>query len=140
MKNKKSIKEIAKDVLAMARGTLVIDECAKQLAIPLSLRNIHIIEPIHGEKDDDIIKRLLPNRIIVTKNVKDFKDYASSFDFGIIDISKLKFIDSEKDPIKNETVKIISKALSDYSIWSKRHGFILTLHDSGKHTYQDLID
>jgi len=135
MKNEK----IIKDALAMARGTLVIDECVKELAQPLS-NNIHIIQPIPGEDDKDIIKRLLPNRIIVTKNPKDFKSYASSYDIGIIDLSKLSFIDPLQDDIENKTVSLISKAIIEFNLWSKRHGFILTLRDSGKHIYKDLTE
>jgi hypothetical protein len=135
MKNEK----IIKDVLAMARGTLVIDECVKELAQPLS-SNIHIIEPIPGEDDKYIIKRLLPNRIIVTKNPKDFKNYASSYDIGIIDLSKLSFIDPLQDGIENKTVNLISKVLMDFNLWSKRHGFIITLRDNGKHLYRDLTE
>lgn len=136
MKNEK----IIKDVLAMARGTLVIDECVKELSSPLSLSNIHVIEPKLGEKDEEIIQRLLPNRILVTKNPDDFKSFASSFDIGIIDLSKLKFIDSNEKPAKNKTVKLISDAIIKYALWSKRHGFVLVLHDNGKHVYKDLTE
>ena len=132
--------EIVKDVLAMVRGTLVIDENVKELSKPLSTKNIHIIEPIPGEKDEDIIRRLLPNRIIVTKNPKDFKSHASSYDIGIIDVSKLKFIDSTQDAFKNKTVQMISDAITEFSLWSKRHGFMLTLHENGKHVFKNLTE
>jgi len=132
--------KIIKDVLAMARGTLVIDENVKELAKPLALKNIHIVEPTPGEKDDDIIRRLLPNRIIITKNPNDFKNHASSYDFGIIDVSKLKFIDPEQNEFKNKTVEIISNAIIKFSLWSKRHGFILILHDNKKHVFNDLTE
>lgn len=133
-------KSVAKNVLAMARGTLVVDECAKILVVPLSAMNIHVLSPKAGEKDPEIIERLLPNRIIVTKNPDDFKRHASSYDIGIIDVSKLKFIDSNPSPSINKTVQIISEAIIKFSLWSKRHGFIITLYDSKEPLYRDLTE
>lgn len=136
----KTENKFTQNFLAMARGTLVIDECVQELAPPLEKRNIHVIVP-HPEEDDDlIIKRLLPNRIIVTKNPNDFKRDASSYDIGIIDVSKLKFIDSDPDPVKNKTVKIISDAIMDFSLWSKRHGFIITLYNNKKAVFKELTN
>jgi hypothetical protein len=135
---KKPTNIMMRNVLAMARGTVVVDECCKELVKPLSESNIHVVEPHPKEKDEDIIRRLLPNRIIITKNPEDFKRHASSYDIGIIDISKLKFIDSDPSPTKNKTVQIISEAIIDFNLWSKRHGFIITLHENGKHMIRDL--
>jgi len=132
----KNIKKIAKNIMAMGRGTLIIDECVKELALPIKNKNIHVIEPLPGEKDNDIIERLLPNRIIVTKNPKDFINHASSYDIGVIDVSKLKFIDPS--PKNNKTVQIISDAIIKFDLWSIRHGFIITLHENGKHLFKDL--
>lgn len=134
----KMANKVAKTFIAMARGTLVVDECIKEIAAALRSSNIHIIEPQPGEKDKDIIERLLPNRIIVTKNSVDFKNFASSYDFGIIDISKLKYIDSSISPSQNKTVRLISDAIIKFNLWSIRHGFILTLHDNGKHVFKEL--
>jgi hypothetical protein len=135
-----SIKNVVKNVLAMARGTLVIDECVQELAKPLSASNIHIITTKPGEKDEQIIERLLPNRIIVTKNPDDFKGHASSYDIGIIDVSKLKFLDPNPSPTKNKTVQSISNAIIEFSLWSKRHGFIITLYDNKKPVFKELTE
>ena len=140
MKNVNLAKKIIGNVLAMARGTLVIDENVLELAQPLEQRNIHIITPEPGEKDEQILRRLLPNRIIVTKNPNDFRKHASSYDFGIIDVSKLKFVDPNSSPTKNKSVQAISDALSQYSLWSKRHGFIITLYDDKEPLYRDLTE
>ena len=129
-----------KRVIAMARGTLVIDENVLELVPPFRAGNFHIITPYAGEKDEDIVERLLPNRMIVTKNPDDFKKYASSYDIGIIDISKLKFIDSEKSPIKNKTFKIISDAIIEHSLWSVRHGFIITLYNNKVPVFKELTN
>jgi hypothetical protein len=133
-------KRIVRNVIAMARGTLIVDECVKELSAPLKANNMHIIEPHPGEKYEEIIERLLPNRIIVTKNPEDFKKHASSQDIGIIDISKLNFVDPSPSPSRNKTVQIISEAIIKFNLWSIRHGFIITLHDNGKHFFKDLTD
>ena len=129
-----------RDVLAMARGTLVVDECVQELVPPLSASNIHVITPHTREKDEEIIERLLPNRILVTKNPDDFRRHASSYDFGIIDVSKLRFIDPDPSPTKNKTVRAISDAIIKHSLWSVRHGFILTRYDDKDSVFKDLTE
>lgn len=140
MKNTKLAKNVVNNVIAMARGTMVVDECVQELALPLSASNIHVISPQPGEKDEQIIERLLPNRIIVTKNPDDFKKHASSYDIGIIDVSKLKFLDPNPSPTKNKTVQAISAAIIKFSLWSKRHGFIVTLYDNKEPTFTELTE
>ena len=129
-----------RDVLAMARGTLVVDECVPELVSPLSASNIHVVTPHTLEKDEEIIERLLPNRILVTKNPDDFRRHASSYDFGIIDVSKLRFIDPDPSPTKNKTVRAISDAIIKHSLWSVRHGFILTRYDDKDSVFKDLTE
>lgn len=125
---------------AMSRGVLVVDENIEALAAALREANIRVITPRKGTLDAQIKTELLPGRILVTKNTKDFKDEASSYEYGIISLDKLKFIDTEKSPAKNSTVALISKAIIKHNLWAKRHGFLLTLHDSGEHHYEDLVD
>lgn len=137
---KSKLNRIVHNVIAMARGTLVVDECVSELAIPLSANNIHVITPQPGEKDEQIIERLLPNRIIVTKNPNDFKKHASSYDIGIIDVSKLSFLDSNQSPTKNKTVQAISNVIIKFSLWSKRHGFIITLYDKKEPIFIELTE
>jgi len=126
--------------VAMSRGTLVIDENAFELVPSFEASNFHIIKPYPGEKDKDMIPRLLPNRIIVTKNPVDFKGFASSYDIGIIDISKLKFVDPDPNPTVNKTFRAISDAIIKHSLWSIRHGFIITLYNDRDPVLTDLTD
>lgn len=126
--------------VAMAKGTVVVDENVQFLAPMLRAVNIRTIVPRSGMDDDDIVEQLLSNRMIVTRNSKDFVDKASSYDFGIVSLDALAFIDSDENPAKNKTVQLISKALIDFGLWSKRHGFLIELHDDGKHAYRDLTE
>ncbi|MBI2377404.1 MAG: hypothetical protein HYV07_25610 [Deltaproteobacteria bacterium] len=100
--------------------------------------NLRVIVPEAGMSDDRIKSQLLPNRIIITRNAKDFVYEASSYDYGIIGLENLSYIDPEPDPGKNQTAQLISKAIIDHGLWSKRSGFILMLENNGRHRYQDL--
>jgi hypothetical protein len=123
--------------MMMARGLLVVDESLSQLVAPLTELGIRVIEPLRGESDQDIAQRLLPGRIFLTRNIKDFARYAYGMEFGIISLDGLDFVDPQPDESKNLTVKIILNALLTYELWSKRNGFILELKDDGNHVYKE---
>lgn len=126
-------------VHAMARGTVVLDENVSQLETALTRRNIRVLKPHPGTPDDEIKSRLLPNRIIITNNTKDFVDDASSYDYGIISLEGLPFIDPDGTEA-NKTVQLISKAIADHGLWARRHGFIVRLVENGRASFQPLTD
>jgi hypothetical protein len=74
----------------------------------------------------------------VTKNTQDFLDDAPVFDYGIIGLEALRFIDSSSSYKKNKTVQMISKAISKHGLISKRTGFVLMLKPNGKHVFKNL--
>jgi hypothetical protein len=123
---------------AMARGTLVVDENVQALAAALKDANIRVIIPPSGMPDEQIKPALLSNRIIVTRNSKDFVHDASVYDCGIVSLDKLSFIDASPNYETNKTAQLISRAIKDYDLWSKRSGFILVLHDNGRHVLRPL--
>lgn len=125
-------------VEVMSRGTVIVDENVQALAGALRKRNLRVIIPRQGMDDATIKSELLPHRIFITKNAKDFVYEASSYEYGIIALENLSFIDPEPDPTKNKTAQIISKAIIDHGLWSKRHGFILILNENGGHQYHEL--
>jgi CCR4-NOT transcriptional regulation complex NOT5 subunit len=86
-------------------------------------------------EDDKIKEQVLANRILITKNTKDFEEDVSSYDFGIIALEALSFIDPDSSD-KNQTVKLISRAISKHSLWSARQGFIARLKDDGSVTLE----
>ena len=133
-----------KQVLGMARGFLVLDaNDALGLADALSQMNFHTItiqvpkgQHKKGLSDDQIIKEKLGGRILITKNAKDFIAAAPIYDFGIISLEDLSFIDKDKSQ-KNKTAKMISKAITEFSLGSQK-AFILTLKATGKHQFTAL--
>jgi hypothetical protein len=125
-------------VVGMARGYLVVDENVLALAEPLAKLNIHVITPSRGMKDEKIAKELLGGRIIVTKNPDDFVELAPVYDFGIIALDNLKYIDTSNDASKNATVKAINAAIVKHKLWGKPKAFKVTLKDQGASTIEDL--
>ena len=123
-------------MMMMARGAVVIDENLTQLAPGMKALNIHVITPKPGESDEDIADRLLVNRIFITRNTKDFLKYAPGLSIGIIGLEGIKFIDTNPTT-KNKTIQIISDAIIQLQLWSKKNGFYLELKEDGKHNYQD---
>lgn len=125
---------MARKVLAMARGIVVLDENVSGMESELHKRNIKVI-PIPKGTDDEIIKRhYLPGRIIITANSRHFIADASSYEYGIIALDKIKF----KDPKKMAT--IVSDAFIKEKLWSKSHGFIIELDDKGEGEFRNLTD
>ena len=126
-------------VVAMARGVIVLDENLQQLKAALESMNIKVIVPKAGTSDDDIKSTLLPHRIFITKNTKDFIADASVFEYGIIALEHIDFIDKSRDQTNQTAAKLISKAIQDFSLWSKGHGFLLALKPSGVHEITNLV-
>ncbi len=115
---------------SMARGTIVIDENLENLSEHLAEKNIKIIRIPKGTSDYSILNTYLSGRIFITANTKDFIRDISSIEFGLISADNLKQI-----PPK-DLAKIISDAIIDFSLWSKR-AFLLVLHKNKKHEFKD---
>lgn len=130
-----SIKEtiISKLTVAMSRGVIVLDENVQNLKPELQDKNIRIISVNPSTKDPKIITDILPNRIFITNNSKDFVQSAAEYDIGIIATEHVN-----KDP--KALSAMISKALTSNSLWSKKHGWILILKSEGQHEFKELVD
>lgn len=115
---------------SMARGTIVVDENLENLGVFLAKRNIKVIKIPKGTSDYSILNDYLSGRIFITANTKDFIKDISSIEFGLISADNLK-----KLPPEN-LVKLISDAIIQYSLWSKR-AFLLVLHRDNKHEFKD---
>ena len=123
--------------VAMARGVLVLDEDLQALESALRARNIRVIRPPVGTSDDAIKEHFLPGRILVTRNVRDFENDVSSYEFGLIGVTT-SFIDPEPGPA-NKTVKAISDAIQQHGLWALGRGFIVLVSDNGS-TFTPKLD
>jgi len=123
--------------IGMARGFVVLDENLYELETALEKCNLHVITPEAGMADKAIAKKLLGGRILITKNSKDFIKLAPIYDFGIIALENLKYIDPSKDD-SNETASLISDILSEAKLWSKREAFIVTVKSDKTYSIRNL--
>lgn len=123
---------------AMARAVLVVDENVKSLAPALREANFRIVVPPEAMSDEDIKASMMSHRILVTKNTKDFLKDAPIFEYGIISLEALKFIDSDMTYKKNSTARMISEAISEFNLVSERGGFVLFLKPEGSHVFKKL--
>jgi hypothetical protein len=118
----------------MSRGRVVLDENLEEIANELRKKNIIVLQPQKGMKDDDIKENMLSGRLFITNNSKDFINDATSYEFGIMSTERIKFKDSKK------LSKMISDAIINFNLWSKDKPFIITLHEDGKHSFKSLTD
>ena len=123
---------------AMARGVVVLDEDLCGLEPALTDANIMVVKPPPGMDGEEIRESLLSHRVIVTKNPAAFIDDAPVYEYGVIALNKLKAIDSAASYRKNKTVRLLSKAMSQYKLWAKGAKFLLELREDGRHRLEEL--
>jgi len=106
-------------ILAMSRGTVVLDENLKDLKSYLQERNIRVFEAPAGFSDS-LVAIFASGRILVTNNTKDFKIAAAEHEFGIIATEGCTRNAQDLGPA-------VSKALIENSLWSQTKPFIFHL-------------
>lgn len=116
---------------SMARGIVVLDENISSISEALSDRNLRVLNIIPGMNDELIKQTVLSGRIFITNNSIDFIYDAKKLEYGIISTENVR----DKDPEK--LARLISQAIVKHSLWSKKHGFIAMLSDSGS-TFKQL--
>lgn len=90
---------------SMARAVFVVDENVDFLGPSLKEANFRVFVPHKGMTDPQIKEELLAHRIIVTRNTKDFIDDAPIYDYGIIGLEGLPFVDSAPKLANNTTAR-----------------------------------
>jgi len=135
--NTKLVKALRK-CIGMARGIIVLDENLYELEDALIEANMRVVTPEPGMSDKTIAKKLAVGRILITKNSKDFLRFAPMYDFGIIALENLKYIDPSKDD-SNRTVSLISEIITDANLWSRSTAFIVTVKNDNTYTIKDLV-
>jgi hypothetical protein len=131
------LKEALRRCVGMARGFVVLDENLFELKESLEKYNLHVVLPKPGMSDPDIAKAYLGGRILITKNSKDFIEFAPVYDFGIIALENVKYIDTAKD-ISNQTSKLISKILVRGKLWSRLGAFLVKVKANGSFDIEKL--
>lgn len=139
MKNKiadkitKKIQDYSK--LAMSRGRVIVDENLSGIINHLTNKNIRVDTPRKGESDRSI-QRLIGNRIFITNNSKDFKEFAAETETWIIATEKVRHL------MDHELAELISKLLREHKLFSKpvRNGMLLTINRNKKLSIKRITD
>ena len=90
-----------------------------------------------GTPDEELFHQMMQT-FVLTKNVDDFKVEAVIYDFDIIDIRQIKFIDKEKTRT-NETSKKIASAIRESGITHKKGYFQLIIKADGSWDLVQLV-
>ena len=132
---KKLIKLIArKEILSHARRsklTILIDENIETLKNSLIEMGYRVLVLRKGLQDPEI-QQLAQGSAILTKNSKHFIEDAPIYDYDVIGIEDIKFLDNDETE-NNLTAKKISKAIRSSQFYNIRGNFLLKVHDNGKY-------
>lgn len=117
--------------------TILVDENLRGLAPALEDDGFKVVLTEPG-LTDEALKRQARGWAILTKNSRDFVDDAVPYDYDVIGVEDIKFID-DKSSRANETVRKISNAVRRSQIGTRRGNFLLKILDDGSYHLQQLI-
>lgn len=117
--------------------TIMLDENLLELKDGLKDAGFKVITLRQGMSDEDI-GELSEGHAILTKNSKDFLKNAKPFDYDIISVELIKFIDTAKTR-KNHTVQKIANAVRDSKFYLLRGNFLLRIRDNGTYQIEDIL-
>jgi hypothetical protein len=129
------------DVIELAKGshyTLVIDENIATLRGGLQDEGYKVLVAPKGASDGEIKELAGRGWTIVTKNSRDFVEDAVHFDYDVIAIENLKFIDDRQDRA-NETVVKIANALRRSKLATRKGNFLLRINYDGSFHLEQLV-
>jgi hypothetical protein len=121
------------DVLELAKGayyTILLDGNLCSLEPGLEDDGLKVVLPPAGATDEDIKQIAKGGWTIATKNSQDFVDDALHYDYDIIALEDVRFIDSKPDRT-NQTVSKITGALMRSQLASRKGNFVLKIRDDG---------
>jgi len=129
----------AKDLVELSKQgyfTIVLDENLRFLERALEDDGFKVIMP-HQGLTDQALEAKARGWAILTKNSKDFVDDAVRYDYDVIAVEDIKFIDHKTDRA-NETVRKISTAVRRSQLATRKGNFCLTIRDNGSFHYKPL--
>ena len=139
MKGFQSFTEEATDLVELSKQgyfTIMLDENLRVLELALEDDGFKVVVPLQGQKDE-ALKRKLRGWAILTKNSTDFIDDAARFDYDVIGIEDIKFVDSKTDRT-NETARKISTAVRRSRLGTAKGNFWLKIRDNGSFHLEQL--
>ncbi len=128
------------DLIEMSKQgyfTIMLDENLRGLESALEDDGFKVIVPQQGLKDEDL-KRKARGWAILTHNSQDFVDDAVRYDYDVIGIEDVKFIDDKPDRT-NETTRKISNAVRRSKLATMKGNFLLKIRDNGSFHLGQLV-
>jgi hypothetical protein len=129
------------DVIELAKGshyTLLVDENIAVLKAGLHDEGYKVVVPPSGATDHEIKELASGGWTIVTRNSQDFLDDANHFDYDVIGVEDVKFIDTKQDRT-NQTVIKIAGALRRSELATRKGNFYLRILDDGSFHLRQLV-
>jgi hypothetical protein len=117
--------------------TILLDENLRGLEAALEDDGFKVIVPPRGLKDE-ALKRKARGWAILTKNSQDFVDEAVRYDYDVIGVEDIKFID-DKAERTNETVRKISNAVRRSKLATTKGNFLLKIRENGSYHLEQLV-
>lgn len=116
--------------------TILLDENIECLCAGLEDAGFKVITIEKGWSDEKI-KKIAEGTAILTRNAIDFENDAVVYDYDIISIESIKFID--KKPFRsNVTVRKIEKVIRESKFYNVRGNFKITIQDNGSYDVEPL--
>ena len=117
--------------------TILLDENMRVLEAALEDDGFKVVVPPQG-LPDDALKRKARGWAILTQNSKDFLEDAVRFDYDIIAVEDIRFVDDRPDR-SNAMVRKISSAVRRSMLATRKGNFLLKVRDNGSFHLQQLV-
>jgi hypothetical protein len=130
----------AEDLVGLSKQgcfTIMLDENLRVLEPALEDDGFKAIVPHQGLKDD-ALKAKARGWAILTKNSKDFGDDAVRYDYDVIAVEDIKFIEHKSDRA-NEAVRKVSTAVRRSQLETRKGNFCLRIRDNGSFHLEQLV-
>lgn len=129
----------AADLVEMSKQgyfTILLDENLRALESALEDDGFKVVMPPQG-LPDEALKRMARGWAVLTSNSRDFIEDAVRYDYDVIGVEEIRFIDTKRDRT-NDTVRKISGAVRRSRLATTRGNFLLKVRDNGSFHLQQL--
>lgn len=117
--------------------TILLDENLRGLEAGLEDDGFKVIVPPQG-LTDEALKRKARGWAVLTRNSQDFVEDAVRYDYDVIGLEDIRFVDDKPDRT-NDTVRKISGAVRRSQIGTRKGNFWLEVRDNGSFHLEQLV-
>ena len=117
--------------------TILLDENLRGLEAGLEDDGFKVIVPQQG-LSDEALKRKARGWAVLTRNSQDFVEDSVRYDYDVIGLEDVKFVDDRGDRT-NDTVRKISGAVRRSQLGTRKGNFWLKVRDNGSFHLEQLV-